>query len=275
MRTKLEQRAYTSVSAFSSDMAHVITSEIGVQPAEDTAELQMQISGRAPELSLEQRDKRKLAKRIIGAVQPALEDALRKESDLSRRPFERELKDLDSMFEYSDLTRRESGGGDGNEEEGSHAMGKRPEESNSGGTEGHDDSPVTLPVRSENDEQLPLAQGGIQWYMQPFDPEGTTIHEERWTGRDVMRGISEELSELDDEELQGLQGLVDEEEDEQEKKEDEEEEDEQEENEDEEEKENGAEESPAPSPHKTAKTPPKAPEPVRVHMTRRKLRGGR
>jgi NuA3 HAT complex component NTO1 len=40
--------------------------------------------------------------------------------------------------------------------------------------------------------------------MQPFDPLGTTIHEERWTGRDVMRGMSEELSELDEDELEGL-----------------------------------------------------------------------
>jgi NuA3 HAT complex component NTO1 len=40
--------------------------------------------------------------------------------------------------------------------------------------------------------------------MQPFDPIGTTIHEERWTGRDVMRGMSEELSELDEDELKDL-----------------------------------------------------------------------
>jgi NuA3 HAT complex component NTO1 len=40
--------------------------------------------------------------------------------------------------------------------------------------------------------------------MQAFDPIGTTIHEERWTGRDVMRGMSEELSELDEDELKDL-----------------------------------------------------------------------
>jgi NuA3 HAT complex component NTO1 len=60
------------------------------------------------------------------------------------------------------------------------------------------------PVLTEADQRLPLAQGGIQWYMQPFDPIGTTIHEERWTGRDVMRGMSEELSELDEDELKDL-----------------------------------------------------------------------
>lgn len=56
----------------------------------------------------------------------------------------------------------------------------------------------------QGDQHNPLSQGGIQWYMQPFDPMGTTIHEERWTGREVMRGLSEELSELDEEELKDL-----------------------------------------------------------------------
>ena len=37
------------------------------------------------------------------------------------------------------------------------------------------------------------------------------IHEERWTGPEVLRGLSEELSEMDEEELQGLGGAFDEE----------------------------------------------------------------
>jgi NuA3 HAT complex component NTO1 len=42
--------------------------------------------------------------------------------------------------------------------------------------------------------------------VEQFDPDGTTIHEERWTGPEVLRGMSEELSEMDEEELQGLGG---------------------------------------------------------------------
>ena len=49
-----------------------------------------------------------------------------------------------------------------------------------------------------------LGSGGIPWYQQNFNPEGTIVHEERWTGPEVLRGMSEELSEMDDEELQGL-----------------------------------------------------------------------
>ncbi|PWY96332.1 hypothetical protein BO94DRAFT_505497 [Aspergillus sclerotioniger CBS 115572] len=302
IRTKLQERFYPSVATFSADLAHVFTTEIGVQPAGDTAELQMQISGRAPELSLEQREKRKLAKRIIKAIQPALEDAIRKESELNRKPFEQELKELDLMLENSVMSRRGSevglaeqpgdeklgmleipNGPDQKGEESDITAKPEPEDSagisdlpektdstaepdtieiqpaetstepqvqddldmedapaasedtelqdadvapmsvqptiedqptvNGDSEEMEEESskpletqkePLTPPPSYKGDQQYPLAQGGIQWYMQPFDPIGTTIHEERWTGRDVMRGMSEELSELDEEELKDL-----------------------------------------------------------------------
>ena len=63
--------------------------------------------------------------------------------------------------------------------------------------------PLT-PPSSEKDLSASFANGGIPWYLEPFDPIGTTIHDERWTGREVLRGMSEELSELDDEEVDGL-----------------------------------------------------------------------
>ncbi|PGH32514.1 NuA3 HAT complex component NTO1 [[Emmonsia] crescens] len=288
IRSKLEQRAYTSVSSFSRDLANVFTSEIGVESVGDTAELQMQISGRAPELSLEQREKRKLAKRIIKAIQPALEDSLRKESELNGKPFEKELKDLDVLLENSVLSRRGSlvamngpeaveryplVNGIKTDVEGDHmeapetsieTLHAEPEEQaanedkdvtmvdvNGGTDTGHGTkessisetngvvtaktflasqpmegrtknqaatsssrdiqmasaTSLTSPVDSlASKDQPPLSQGGIQWYMQPFDPIGTTIHEERWTGRDVLRGMSEELSEIGEDELRNLVG---------------------------------------------------------------------
>lgn len=349
IRSKLADRNYTSVSRFSADLASVFTSEIGVQSAEDTAELQMQISGRAPELSLEQREKRKLAKRIIKSIQPALEDALKKESELSGKPFEKELKGLDTILEDSVQSRRASlaepiaglaaedtatqppqaaNGEIGVREEqqeeavkdepGGPARNISPEadinnlaadaserealksiDGNQGsssvvdtavvsgtGSNGRPSftpptAPCTLasqgteltdgvkddsdnltsphaaqsagsgpepptPQSFEAEKQLPLAQGGIQWYMQPFDPIGTTIHEERWTGREVLRGMSEELSEIDEDDLRDL---VDNE------------------------LENGGKEKPDEA------APPAATEPVadapkpKVHRTRRRWRG--
>jgi NuA3 HAT complex component NTO1 len=240
IRQRLKERFYPSVAAFSADLASLFTSEIGVEPAGDTAELQAQISGRAPELSLEQREKRKLAKRIIKVIQPSLEDAIRKESELNRKPFEKELKELDVILDHSVMSRS----GDSVEPEGDTELSGHPDamegvEETLPTTEapteaqpadeqlpeapGAEELPPAedpvksaptyyrhpTPVLTEQDQQLPLAMGGIQWYMQPFDPVGTTIHEERWTGRDVMRGMSEELSELDEDELEGLKDLVD------------------------------------------------------------------
>lgn len=70
-------------------------------------------------------------------------------------------------------------------------------------------APIT-PPRSENEvAALELPQGGVPWYLEPFDPVGTTIHEERWTGREVLRDMSEELSEIDEEELRGMGEEVD------------------------------------------------------------------
>lgn len=67
----------------------------------------------------------------------------------------------------------------------------------------HASEPPTPPMSSGEGSQ-PFSQGGIPWYMQPFDPSGTTIEEERWTGRDLVRGMSEDLSDMDEEELSGL-----------------------------------------------------------------------
>ena len=63
--------------------------------------------------------------------------------------------------------------------------------------------PVTPPLSSGGHSQ-PLSQGGIAWYMECFDPVGTTVEEERWKGRELVRGMSEDLSDMDEEELSGL-----------------------------------------------------------------------
>lgn len=63
--------------------------------------------------------------------------------------------------------------------------------------------PLTPALSSEGDVH-PFANGGVPWYMVPFDPVGTTVEEERWTGRDLVRGMSEELSDMDEEQLSCL-----------------------------------------------------------------------
>lgn len=250
----------------------------------DSTEVQVNIIDdvSAKDLLHDHKMKKALAKRIIKAVQGSLEDAVRKESELLRKPFEKELRDLDLLLEKSIASRRDSINGslvddvagtvpDVSElsltsmngvDEGINghsdidpalmrpyrqdmpAMepiqtladskptkqsdnGHRPTpesmpSSNSfpaddptvneqgGGAESlqqkkraRDAEPPTPPMSSEGDNQ-PTRNGGIPWYMETFDPVGTTIQEERWTGRDLVRGMSEDLSDMDDEELSGL-----------------------------------------------------------------------
>lgn len=56
-----------------------------------------------------------------------------------------------------------------------------------------------------------LAEGGILWYLKAMKPVGTSILSEHWAaGRDAVRMLSEDLTDLDDEELRGLGADVDE-----------------------------------------------------------------
>lgn len=66
---------------------------------------------------------------------------------------------------------------------------------NANGTIDHPKQEFASPAANAND---PWAQGGVPWYLELFDIDGTTIHEERWSGRDAM---SEELTDLDEEEV--------------------------------------------------------------------------
>lgn len=285
----MEERFFTSVPTFSTDLGTVFSTGIGMSSVADTAEVQSQIivDKSRKDLSAEQKEKRKLAKRIIKAIQPSLEDAMRKESELCRRPFEKELRDLDLLLETSISSRRDSMTGsvveevsdDDAEPKATNNGGAAPPSNNTtvvqpdstsaagrdltNGTTTADpiaepaaqptltngatlqdpinlhalpphqhtpeDSqpppslttslptlpipstqPPTPPLTSSSDRQTALSTGGIPWYMEPFDPAGTTIFEERWTGREVARGMSEELSDMDEEELDGLvEGDVD------------------------------------------------------------------
>lgn len=315
LRDKLSVRFYTSVSAFSAEFGAVFSTAIGLPLAGDTAELQAHISSEASskDSTTEYKEKKKLAKRIIKAVQGSLEDALRKEGELCRKPFEKELRELDLLLENSFLSRRDSlanslGGEISDPEANDQKLLIRggtpgvPSQSNnldpitSDGTgkcvldnyngmasnipevtasySGADlrsspqdigtgtplevyiasaptkhaaaaqhptpeDLSATPPTASANNEDQqpqkmaetfsmdqesksvhhvepptpplsfkgdlhPLSNGGIPWYMEPFDPVGTTIEEERWTGRELVRGMSEELSDMDEDELSGL-----------------------------------------------------------------------
>lgn len=305
-------RSYTSVSAFSVEFGAIFSDAVGLPVAVDAAEVQAHISNEvsSKDTTPEYKETKKLAKRIIKAVQASLEDAMRKESELYRRPFEKELRGL-GLLENSVLSRRDSianslgdemsdfqpdnpnsrnrgsnsdespqpnilnamtgqnsgipkyeqanenvsqvlasniysgssfqqepsrldighlvdmdtDGGPTNETAtGYHAPPEGLTDTNSKnskfnesrehgkpiigssinqeGKTSHLAEPPSPPLSSEGDSQM--FNGGIPWYMAVFDPVGTTIQEERWTGRELVRGMSEELTDMDEEELSGL-----------------------------------------------------------------------
>ncbi|POR33485.1 Peregrin [Tolypocladium paradoxum] len=72
----------------------------------------------------------------------------------------------------------------------------------------HQTGPPTPPQSNGSFGKEPgdsLAEGGILWYLRAMKPEGTSILGEHWAaGRDAVRMLSEDLTDLDDEELKGL-----------------------------------------------------------------------
>ena len=279
----LSRRGYTSVEAFSEKFSDVVKAALDPSPTVDAAEGQPHTNGEglSKDLIADHKAKKILANRIVKAVKGPLEDAMRKESELSGRPHEKELRDLERLLEASVRSRRDSrngsqlgdGGADPLQQRESISEGSSDENSASGSShnagnlggihidptithashreqatasksakhKGHrqqptpesipptngaasdgrtsscnaDDhashqisrdtppEPVTPPLSSEGHSQQ-LSHGGIPWYMECFDPIGTTIEEERWKGRELVRGMSEDLSDMDEEELSGL-----------------------------------------------------------------------
>jgi NuA3 HAT complex component NTO1 len=267
IQTKLNQRYYTSVQAFSDDLTNGISSVIGFAKITDITDANNQLNGvEHKSLTAEQKEQKKLAKRIFKALQPLFNDAFRAESDLSGRPHEREVPDLEALLDMK-LQGREAASTAGDsvqqtiEHSSEHKEDMRAEgaEETAESVKGHnalhlaptpednpddhhltrdeaadeaaiaaqlgqdalhangeaDHDPMDMdaeagnaraapptPPGSDQDLLGPIHHGGIPWYMTAFEPEGTTVYEEKWTGRD--RAMSEELSELDEEELDRL-----------------------------------------------------------------------
>lgn len=247
----------------------VVLSEVGFAPVSSIggdAELDLNRVAHST-LTADQKETKKLVKRILKGVQPFLEEAQRREADLAGRPYEN-LPDLETLLNQK-LERRASAlsaesirqttetgqslteGNNVRLTNGDTEMGankaddiqlaptpddnaadphrtahdeaadeaaiaaqlgqdtlQASNEQSRTDTMDVDDTQVNVqpltPPRSEKNLLNLLGNGGIPWYFEYFDITGTTIHKERYTGRDVLRDMSEELSELDDDILDGL-----------------------------------------------------------------------
>lgn len=244
---QVRERFFTSVSDFSQELTRVVgkrlASDAVADPDLETMRDQLnesRTSAHHQTLTAEQKEIKKLAKRILRAVKDPLEEAMRKEADLKGKEREEELRKLDSMGIFAGVsnppdgdespmkkgTKRRSASdvsaaagaslededvemedADDADEEVIHlkVAGKN-------GTIASNTKKKSTPARasSRNLTEAPIspplstdaadvfAHGGIPWYLKPFDLEGTTVHEERYTGREVLRAMSEELSDMDE-----------------------------------------------------------------------------
>jgi NuA3 HAT complex component NTO1 len=247
-------------------MTNGLSSVIDFAKITDISDADQQLDGVAHKsLTAEQKEQKKLAKRIIKALQPLFNDAFRKESDLAGRPFEREIPNLEALLDLKLRGRQaastggeevqqtieadaendamqtedaEGAAGPAKEHEALHLAPTpedNPDDHHAARDEAADEAAIAAqlgqdtmhangeptpdlmdidmkasnvqaapptPPGSDQDLLGPIHHGGIPWYMVAFEPEGTTVYEEKWTGRE--RAMSEELSELDEDELDRL-----------------------------------------------------------------------
>ena len=257
------------MQTFNDDVAAVLSAELGFAAVTNVGEAEEQLNKVShSSLTSEQKEMKKIVKRITKVLQPYFEDALRKESELAGRPYEK-LPDLETLLNEklqrrpsilsqaetvrqtteTDPTAVEQAQEEAVDGEEAAVLNQKPEEMQMAPTpdenaadahHAHDEAdeaaiaiqlgqdalhvssnqpqsavtgshaetngrpePLT-PPRSEKNLLNPLGNGGVPWYFETFDVHGTTVYEERYTGREVLRDMSEELSELDDDELDGL-----------------------------------------------------------------------
>ncbi|TQV99955.1 PHD finger domain-containing protein [Cordyceps javanica] len=105
---RVERRHYTTVMLFAQDLCEVISKGIRTPPAEvpdDESTSGSRFEGAAASLSkpsfADIRERRKLGKRILKSVQPFLEAAVRVEAEISNKPPEPLVTELESLIEAS------------------------------------------------------------------------------------------------------------------------------------------------------------------------------
>lgn len=101
LNSKVDKRFYTTTGAFAKDMGLKFAAAIVHESQNANALTPEDADKTSPskKVNTEVRDRRKLGKRIIKAVQPMLEAALRAECDVNRKPAEEQLKNLNSLLE--------------------------------------------------------------------------------------------------------------------------------------------------------------------------------
>ncbi|KAI2642530.1 hypothetical protein GGS21DRAFT_498340 [Xylaria nigripes] len=303
LSSRVDQRFYTTTLTFAHDLCDVIHTGINTIPdttieGSQNSALGLPVSTKMS--SSDHRDRKKLGKRILKAVQPQLEMALQLEAEANHKQYESLKQELDAMIEASIEYRPKAavaeGNGDGEKSQdvimvdssaavvavggldqnstnntedvnGDVAMAdadnqatsvdgnievdtsvidtdvkvedtqviadaeppldsqavEKPDETRTidppsantpPGANGYMSVPITSqpvpPTPPQSNGSLgrqpmdPLNDGGILWYLQEYEPEGTSAAQEQCNEREAERSMTEELTEIDDDELKGL-----------------------------------------------------------------------
>ncbi|KAI1176002.1 hypothetical protein F4777DRAFT_548130 [Nemania sp. FL0916] len=299
---RIDRRYYTTTLTLAHDLCDVIRNGINTELdtiIEAPQSIALGLVSTKTDFS-DHRDRKKLGKRILKAVQPQLETALRLEAEVNHRSFESLKQELETMIEASlkyqpkplvleredegeqsqdvimvdssaaviaingsdshDVTPRDVNGDvvmaeadnqaastDGNIEVDTSAIETDMQMENaqtgvdtasvpnsevvetkpnaSGASDAHSVSTppatngyISAPTTSQPAPPTPpqsngslgrqpvdaLTDGGVLWYLQEFELQGTSAAEEQCDGRNADRSLSEELTEIDDDELKGL-----------------------------------------------------------------------
>ncbi|KAF1934040.1 uncharacterized protein M421DRAFT_415089 [Didymella exigua CBS 183.55] len=273
LQKKLDEMTYTSVQAFNDDLLTMLSAQMDLAPISSTEDADDESTKpTAQGLTSDQKEMKKLVRRIIRSAQPAIEDAMHKEAELARAPVEK-LPDLEALLQQKLQGKQDASSledaphktietdepsheetlepitngvdsehlkktddvqlaptPDDNAADGNHSIHdeaadeaaiaaqlgqdtlhvfNREQQGDAMELDARDANRGTEPLtppRSEKNLLNPLHNGGVPWYLEPFDIHGTTVYEPIWAGREVLKAMSEDLSELDDDELDGLAG---------------------------------------------------------------------
>ncbi|KUJ21145.1 uncharacterized protein LY89DRAFT_778760 [Mollisia scopiformis] len=102
LQGRVDGRFYTTATSFSHDFSEVFRHGIINEPVpkpETAASKELERSSNIKKTPLDMKERRRLAKRIVKAVQPLLEAAVRAEAEISSKPVDREIKLLEQLLD--------------------------------------------------------------------------------------------------------------------------------------------------------------------------------
>lgn len=102
LQARVDARFYTTATSFALDFAEVFRNGIINEPIprpETAASKELERSSNIKKTPLDMKERRRLAKRIVKAVQPVLEAAVRAEAEVSSKPVNKELKQFEQLID--------------------------------------------------------------------------------------------------------------------------------------------------------------------------------